>query len=437
MGEPDLAGKRILVLGLGASGRSAATFCAERGATVVVADERKTVSVPEFPRSVSVVLGSIPAREEFDIVVPSPGIPPARYAGATGPVWGDVELAFQALRVPVIAVTGTNGKSTTVLLLEALLRELGFRVRAAGNLGVPALSLVGEALDVAVLEVSSFQLETTETFRPKVGVLLNFSPDHLDRHGSLDAYAAAKARIFAAQGPDDFAVVNGDDPRCVEIARSGSAQRLRFTRADSAADAWWDGDVACLRTAAGVVRIPLSAEDTSRTPRQNLLAALLCLGANGCDPAAAISALPAFEPPPHRLQRVGRPNGVLFVDDSKATNPAAAAAALEALPGPLVWIAGGRDKGLPFADLMRVASQRVRHAVFYGEAGPSLLGAASALTAEFESLFRDAVLRAYAAAEPGDTLLLAPACASFDQFASFEDRGDAFHALARELESSS
>ncbi|NNL84330.1 MAG: UDP-N-acetylmuramoyl-L-alanine--D-glutamate ligase [Myxococcales bacterium] len=431
----ELAGKRVLVLGLGTSGRSAAAFCASRGCEVVAADEKLSEPVSGLPKSVSVVLGRLPDLAGFDLIVPSPGVPPARYAGSDALVWGDIELAFRALQVPVIAVTGTNGKSTTVLLLETLLRGLGRRVRAAGNLGVPALSLVGEALDVAVLEVSSFQLETTESFRPRIGVLLNLSPDHLDRHGTLSAYADAKARLFRRQEPSDTAIVDGDDPRCVALAERGAARLLRFSRSDPAADAWWDGEAACLSATGETIRLEFDEPRWRAMPRQNLLAALLAVQASELDVRAALPALAGFAALPHRLQEVGCVRGVRFVDDSKATNPAAAAAALEATQKPIVWIAGGRDKQLPLGALMESAKRHARRAVFYGEAAAALAAAAAgSFPADCVAEFDAAVTRGFEHARPGDTLLLAPACASFDQFASFEARGDAFRAIARRLE---
>lgn len=437
MQESELAGKRVLVLGLGTSGRSAAAFCAARGCDVVAADEKLSESVVGLPPSVSVVLGRMPELDEFDLIIPSPGIPPERYAGCDAVVWGDIELAFRSLRIPVIAITGTNGKSTTVLLLETLLRGLGRRVRAAGNLGVPALSLVGEALDIAVLEVSSFQLETTESFRPRIGVLLNFAPDHLDRHGTLSAYADAKARLFVRQEASDTAIVDGDDPNCIALAERGEAQLLRFSLRDPTADAWWDGEAACIAAGGAVVRLEFDEPRWRTMPRQNLLAALLAVHAAGLDVRAAVPALAGFEALPHRLQEVRCLRGVRFVDDSKATNPAAAAAALQATTGPIVWIAGGHDKHLPLGPLMEVAKRRARLAVFYGEAAAALSEAAAGnVPSESVASFDEAVVNGFEQATEGETLLLAPACASFDQFASFEARGDAFRAIAERLEKS-
>jgi UDP-N-acetylmuramoylalanine--D-glutamate ligase len=240
----DLDGQRVLVLGAGLSGRSAAAFCAGLGARVTLADEQEIESAPvgvEIHGS-----ASFPDPGDYDLVVPSPGVPPQRYRERARRVWGDIELASRALAVPIAAVTGTNGKSTTVRLLEAMLRSAGLRARAAGNVGEAALDLVGEPLDVAVLEVSSFQLETVDAFRPRVAVLLNLTPDHLDRHGSTERYLAAKARIFENQGAEDVAIVNAD-PALDDLATGLAARVLRFgARGSVEQGACWDGDAVCL-----------------------------------------------------------------------------------------------------------------------------------------------------------------------------------------------
>jgi UDP-N-acetylmuramoylalanine--D-glutamate ligase len=228
----DLAGKRVLVLGLGISGLSAARFCVQRGARVLAADERPAAAISgleQLPSQVEQQLGSpFPDPGAFDLVVPSPGVPRERYARRARRAWGDLELAFRALEVPIVAITGTNGKSTTTLLVEAMLRAAGLRARAAGNLGAPALGLVGEPLDFAVLEVSSFQLEAVEDFCPRVAVVLNATPDHLDRHGSFEGYLAAKARLLAQQGPADTAVLNFDDRAVRGLAEHTRARVVPF-----------------------------------------------------------------------------------------------------------------------------------------------------------------------------------------------------------------
>lgn len=433
----ELAGKKVLVIGLGVSGKSAAAFCAARGAEVLACDERSDVCAAGLPPEVELRRGALPDPAGFDLVVPSPGVPPARYAARARRVWGDVELAFRALPVPVAAVTGTNGKSTTVRLAEAMLRAAGLRARAAGNLGEPALSLVGEPLDVALLEVSSFQLETVEAFRPRVGALLNCRADHLDRHGSFAAYRAAKLRLFARQQPQDFAIVGGDDPQLLaEVARAGRGRLLQFrTGGPVRRGASLDGGALMLQLEGAPLR--LAPGDLPLPPPGpllgNVLAALLIATALGAEPGKALSALADARPLPHRLEEVALRDGVRWVDDSKATNPAAAAAALAAQRGPVIWIAGGRDKGVGFGELRAAQLSGVRALLAIGEAGAELartLG--DRIATETPGCLESAVSRARALARPGDVVLLSPACASFDQFANFEERGARFRSLAQE-----
>jgi UDP-N-acetylmuramoylalanine--D-glutamate ligase len=227
-----------LVLGLGRTGRATAAFLARQGAEVVAADENPDVGVPDDPRVRWICGSPFPDFHGFDVVVPSPGIPPARYAGAPA-LCSDIEIAAEAVPAPVVAVTGSNGKTTTVLLLEAMLRAAGLRAKAAGNVGVPAVELAGQALDVAIFEVSSFQLELCQRLRPSVAVVLNLAPDHLDRHGSVEAYTAAKARVFAHQGEDDWAILNGDDDAVLAMATGCAAKRRLFSLHRAIPDGAW------------------------------------------------------------------------------------------------------------------------------------------------------------------------------------------------------
>lgn len=431
----ELRGQRVLVLGLGLSGQSAAAFCARQGARVVAADERPDAETPELPAGVSLRVGvPFPDPADFDLVVPSPGVPRERYAGSARRAWGDLELAFRALRVPIVAITGTNGKSTTTRLVEAMLRAAGWRALAAGNVGHPALDLPGRPLDAAVLEVSSFQLEAVESFRPRVAVLLNVTPDHLDRHGSLAAYREAKARLFARQQAEDVAILNGDEAWQVEELAPALGARVRFFRERGPVEegAFLDGDALCLRLGGALERFRLDGLPPALAAfRGNLLAAALAVRALGADLAAALGALPLFTSLPHRVEAVLERDGVLWVDDSKATNPGAAAAALAQQRRPVVWIAGGRDKGLPFEALAGPA-ERVRTALLIGESAPAIARAlAGRVPVETVGTLEAAVARAREIAKPGDVVLLSPACASFDQFRDYADRGRRFQELAR------
>lgn len=428
----------VLVLGLARTGRSAAAFLAARGARVVAADERPDADVSGLPPGVEVRLGApFPDPADFDLVVPSPGIAPARYAARARRVLGDVEIAWRALPVPVVAVTGTNGKSTTVHLVAAMLRAAGLRAAAAGNVGRPALELAGEALDVAVLEVSSFQLEAVEAFRPRVAVLLNVSDDHLDRHGSPEGYLAAKRRLFARQGEGDVAILSADDPRVAALAGTLPAERtlLFSARGPCAAGVFVDAGEVALRLEGRTRRLPPPCGALPAPPLlENALAALLAAVSLGADPVRALGALADFRPLPHRMELVGERAGVRFVNDSKATNPGAAEAALRGCAGTVVWLAGGRDKGLGFEALAETAHARARLALLYGEAAGKLEAAlAGRVATERVETLDEAVSRAAAEARPGETVLLAPACASFDQFRDYEHRGERFRACVAAL----
>ncbi len=430
----NLTGQSVLVLGLGVSGRSAAAFCAARGARVLAADERTDLDVSSLPRPVAVKLGApFPDPAEFDLVVPSPGVPRERWARARR-AWGDIELTYRALGVPIAAVTGTNGKSTTVRLVEAMLCAGGLRARAAGNVGDAALGLVGEPLDVAVLEVSSFQLESIDAFRPRVAVLLNVTPDHLDRHGDMAGYLAAKLRLFENQGPEDVAILCDDDAVVAGLERRRFRARAWSwsTRGPVARGACYDAGAIVLRLEAGETRVALDALPPLVGPlRSNALAALLAAVAMGVDPERALTALADFHGLPHRCELVAESGGVRWLDDSKATNPSAAVAAVANLDGPVLWILGGKDKGLDFFELLAAPRERVKRALLIGAAADAIASAlAGKLAFERVETLARAVARAHALAAPGDTVLLSPACASFDQFRDYEDRGRRFRALA-------
>lgn len=438
----ELAGRDVLVLGLGVSGRSVVDHCVRRGARVVAADERPQDRIPEaatLPAGVETRFGEpFPDLARFDLVVPSPGIPLARYAGRAKRAWGDIELCARELSIPIVAVTGTNGKSTVVRLIEALALAGGLRAKAAGNIGIPALELLGQPLDLAVLEVSSFQLESVESFRPRTAVLTNLSPDHYDRHGDMAGYLAAKERIFARQGEGDHAVVNGDDAIARGAKIPAGVERLAFFRdepggADESARgrAWIAGDRIELRRGRRSHSISLADAPYLALQKENVAAALLALASLEdelpIDLEKAASALPGFQGLPHRCVRVAERRGVAWYDDSKATNLGAAARALESMTTPVVWIAGGKHKGADLAPLADSARGRVRVALLIGEAAPELERAlAGVVPCERVGDLATAVARAAEVAEPGDAVLLAPACSSFDQFQNFEDRGRRF-----------
>ena len=445
----ELKDKDVLVLGLGMTGWSAARFCAARGARVVAADERPESAIEDLdslravPGVREVITGApFPDPADFDVTVPSPGVARARYGERARRAWGDIELAGRALAVPIVAVTGTNGKSTTVRLIEAMLGAAGLRARAAGNVGTPVLGLVGDPLDVAVLEVSSFQLEATESFRPNVAVVLNVTPDHLDRHGDLAGYAAAKQRLLAHQLPEDVAVLSFDDPLVRDMAKHTRAEVLpvscRAPIVDTAIRraAWLDTGAVVLRNDGDTTRIDLTAGPLAGAHnRENVLAALAAAWVSGADPHAAARALADFRPLPHRSQLVATLAGLRWVDDSKATNPGAAIRALEGAAGRVIWIAGGRGKDLPFDALADAAQDRVVHALLLGEAAGEIERTlAGRVECERVDDIETAVRRAAAVGQDADVVLLAPGCSSLDQFKSFEERGERFQRAVRSLE---
>jgi UDP-N-acetylmuramoylalanine--D-glutamate ligase len=449
--QPGLFGKKVLVVGLGRSGVAAARLCAARGAQVTVTDkqpaEALTAALAQLPPAAKREVGGHRA-ETFlaaDLIVLSPGVPAlpeveaARKRGAT--VTGELELASWFVDAPIVAITGTNGKSTTTTLCGAMLAANGRPTFVGGNLGVPLAEAVGtpatEQGGACVLEVSSFQLETVESFRPQVAVLLNITPDHLDRHPTLEAYAAAKARIFSAQTPADFAVVNIDDP-LVETAAKGIRSHCVpiSTRRALVVGGWIEGDALCVRLAGGPAEYyPAHLPGlVGRHNLENALAALVAARLAGALPAEARHALVTFRPLAHRMELVGELEGVLFYDDSKGTNVGAVVAALDRFPRPVVLIAGGRDKGASYEPLAKVMKQAGRGAVLIGEAAPKLREVlAPVVPVEIAGSMEDAVAQAATMARSGDAVLLSPACSSFDMFRNYEHRAEVYRAAVRDL----
>jgi len=446
----ELAGRDALVVGLARSGVAAARLLLERGARVTACDARPAAELPEAADlaalGVRLLLAapSLPPLEGAALVVVSPGVPwdrpelvAARRSGVA--VVAELELGFRCLQGTVLAVTGTKGKSTTAAALGAMLREAGDPdVRVGGNIGAALTGMVAGSTGRTrfVLEASSFQLEGTQLFQPRVALLLNLSPDHLDRHGDMGRYAAAKARIFANQRPTDWAVVNGDDPGVLALARAARARLLTFsTQAPPEGDgAWFTADEARLRRDGAEER--LFSRGAIRLPGPHLAADLLAAGAAarlmGAPSAALERAVAGFAGSPHVLELVAELDGVAYYDDSKATNVAAARASLEALGRPVVAILGGRSKGGDFRLLRAPLEREGRAAVLIGEAAPLLAAALEgAVPLRRAAGLEEAVSLAREAARPGDAVVLAPACASFDMFRDYAARGQAFQEIVR------
>lgn len=439
-----VAGRRVTVVGLARSGVAACRLLRALGAEVTGTDAQTADALGPAARGlaaegVRLYLDGHPpeAFEGAELVVVSPGVPTEQSAVAACrrrgvPVIGELELAYRATTADVIAVTGTNGKTTTTALVGALLAEADRPVLVGGNIGRPlAAEALGFPADgIVVAEVSSFQLETVETFRPRVAALLNLTPDHLDRHPSLAAYAEAKARIFMRQTREDWAVVNADDPGATALAGRAPGRVLWFSGMRTVAEG------CCVRD--GWVTLRLGSGEQPVCPveeiflrgvhnLENVLAATACAAWAGVAPARLRAAIRAFRGVAHRLEWVRELGGVAFYNDSKGTNVDATLKALASFRESVVLIAGGRDKGQDFAPLAAAAAGRVKAAVVIGEGRVTLGPALRPVTAVHEAdSMRAAVRQAFALGGRGDVVLLSPACASFDMFRDFEHRGEVF-----------
>jgi UDP-N-acetylmuramoylalanine--D-glutamate ligase len=453
------ARETILVIGLGKSGLACVRVLRMRGATVYATDEKAPEQLNGAVESIESLGAQFVAPDALNTIVGkltsailSPGVPlnsPMVIAvqGGNVPVLGEIELAFRLCKAPIIAVTGTKGKSTTTALIGHLLRSCGKSVRVGGNIGNPLIDEVLDARpsDWVVAEVSSFQLETIRAFKPHVAVLLNVAPDHLDRYHSMDEYAEAKFRIAANQAFDDVFIGNLDDERIasLDVTKSERAIRSRqlwFTLGDRRNNAtiYVHGDDIIYAPISGDPR-PVKVMRKDEIPLagahnvQNVLAALLAAYAVGCTTAALRDAVMRFTAMPHRLERVDEIDGVLYIDDSKSTNPGSAVAALHAYDRPIVLIAGGRAKGTDFVEMGVSIRQRAKALVVIGEAADAIAETAGGVETVRADSMTDAVQKASERAESGDVVLLSPGCASFDMFRSAEDRGEQFRAAVQAL----
>ena len=447
----DLQNKRVLVVGLGKSGVASALFLKERGARVTVSDTKSPEDLrDEIPvlldHGITVETGGHGERtfRGQDLIVVSPGVPvdapPLMQARASGePVIGEIELAAQHLPGPIVAITGSNGKTTTTTLVGDILKAGGFPVAVGGNIGTPAISLVTNATrdTVAVLEISSFQLETIKTFRPQVAVILNITPDHLDRHRTFQTYVDAKARIFENQQESDFAVLNKDDPTCRSLGDRTRAQVVLFSRKQEVQNGAYLHDGKILFRDGVVQReIMLASEIPLKGAHnvENVLAGV-CAGAlMGCQPEQIRQAIVNFKAVEHRLEFVATIRGVDYFNDSKATNVDATIKALESFPRNIHLILGGKDKGSDYTVLNDLLRERVRRVYTIGAAAEKIESHIQGTVEIVHSeTLENAIRRANAVAVAGDIVLLAPACASFDQFQSYNHRGRVFKEVVRSL----
>ena len=446
-----VSGLQFVVVGAGRSGVSLARFLLHRGGKVILTDERPAgfgPEVEELGRSGALLSLGGHDEQQFrraDRVLVSPGVPlhipaiqAARAAGV--PVWGEIEFAYRFLKGTIIGITGTNGKSTTTTLTGLLLQDGGLDAQACGNLGTPLIDMVpgdSESKHYAV-ELSSFQLEGIETFRPDVAVLLNVAPDHQDRYPHHAAYRAAKGRIFENQTPDDRAVLNRDDPETHAFASQLAAHLSLFSRTQIVAEG------ACVEN--GTVTLRQAGRSEPVVPvaelalvgvhnLENVLASVTAAHLCGVSSASMGQTLRRFRGLPHRLEPVAEVDGVRYFNDSKATNVAATLRSLESFAGGVVLILGGKDKGGEFAALLPLIRQRASALVLMGKARETIaaqLGEPAVPTRKVASM-EEAVQAARGLAAPGQVVLLAPACASFDAYRNFEERGEHFKRLVREL----
>jgi UDP-N-acetylmuramoylalanine--D-glutamate ligase len=435
---------RVMVMGLGVAGLATVRDLLRRGFRVAVSEQCAADGIaPEvrsFLDTAGVELETGGHTTAFlagaGMVVPGPGVPlnaPVLVAarGRDIPIRGELALAAGRFPVPVIAVTGSNGKTTVTSLIGELLRASGKRPFVGGNIGTPLLDFFEEPerFDIAVLELSSFQLDLLGDFRPDIGLLLNITPDHLDRHGSLAAYATAKRRLFQGQRPGDTALVSGNDSLAAQTPVPAGVRRLVFGT-DPACAARIDGCRVCIRMESGGEEDAYDLEQTrlhSPVNRLNAAAAILAATVAGCTAEGIAAGLASYVPPPHRMAEVGTVRGIRCIDDSKATNIGALAAALEGCDGPVALIAGGRDKGGDYRLLRDVVQRKVGQLVLLGEAAELMAAALADLAPVIRvGSMAEAVDQALEAAEPGWVVLLAPGCSSFDMFSGYAERGRVF-----------
>jgi UDP-N-acetylmuramoylalanine--D-glutamate ligase len=451
----ELKNKRVLVVGLGRSGVASAIFLQEHGAKVIVSDSKSEVQLQsEVPalldRGISIETGHHGERtfRDQDLIVVSPGVPSdqpqLQHARSLGiPVIGEVELAFRFLQGKVLAITGSNGKTTTTTLVGEILAKSGSKsgkkTLVGGNIGTPVISLAGQSTpdSQTVLEISSFQLESIEQFRPWIAAILNITPDHLDRHHTFQAYVDAKARIFENQRAGDFAILNADDSTCAALKDKIKGSLLWFSRKQPVENgAFLKGEQIIFRQN-GQEQPVLSRGDIQLKGEHNLenvLAAVAMSMVAGCTPQQVRDAVKEFRAVEHRLELVATINGITFYNDSKATNVDATVKALESFPGNIHIILGGKDKGSDYTVLNPLLRERVKRVYLIGAASDKIASHVKNATELVRSgTLERAVRQAFDAAKSGDVVLLAPACASFDQFNSYEHRGRVFKELVRSL----
>lgn len=439
--------KNISVIGMARSGIAAANFLVKQGAHVTLVDgkprEALSAVLEQLSPGVNTVFQSSKPLTGADLVILSPGVDihspdldSARESGTE--IISELELAYRESETPIIAITGTNGKSTTTSLIGYLLEQGGKDVKIGGNIGVPFISLINDQpRDYMVLEISSFQLEGAVEFHPQIGVILNITPDHLDRHKTIERYAELKERIAAHQTGDDVLVLNQDDPRVLRVAEGKHSQKWYFSMSQPVErGCFLTGDLIQFKDGKkeeSVCRIS-ELHQALQWQVENILPSVLVARLAGIDAASIAKTLREFKGLEHRLEWVRSLNGVDFINDSKGTNIGALEKSLNSFDRPVVLIAGGQDKGGDFQSLKPLFKKKVKHMVLIGEARPKIQAVLNgSFGYENADDMDSAVRRAYAQAQPGDVVLLSPACASFDMFRDYEDRGQQFKGCVQSL----
>jgi UDP-N-acetylmuramoylalanine--D-glutamate ligase len=446
----NLQGKKIVIIGMGKTGVATAVFLGAQGARVAVTDEKppgqwngryEQIANEKWLEAGVYDLGILTGA---DLVIPSPGVPPRNEILQAAirkkiPVISEVELAWRFLKTPLIAVTGTNGKTTTTSLLGEILSHAGKKVFVGGNIGNPLIEYAGTGQkdDYVVAEISSFQLQWTDQFHPFVTILLNVTPDHVDYHGSFDEYRRIKTKMFANQQKNDFAILNAEDPAQESMARDIRAQVAWFSSAkEPRRGIYLKGDALVFHAFDGSIeQYPLTMIKIPGLHNvENVMAAIMAARFCGCTRDLIISAVSGFRGLPHRIEFAGEKRGVRFYDDSKGTNVGAVVRALDTFIAPVVLLLGGRDKDGDFETLQPLLKKKVKRVILFGEARErigSLIG--DAVPSEKKQTLREAVMSAYKNAGPGDVVLLSPGCASFDEFKDYKERGNFFKEMVGNL----
>ncbi|MCD6581256.1 MAG: UDP-N-acetylmuramoyl-L-alanine--D-glutamate ligase [Desulfuromusa sp.] len=443
----DFKNKRVVVIGAGLSGQALVRFLVERGATVALSDLRKREQIADLDSlqdfSIRFDLGghSLELFEKADLIAVSPGVPldiePLRRALSCGiPLLGEIEIAAREITVPIIAVTGTNGKSTTTSLIGEIMQAWGKKVFVGGNLGTPLVEACSAEFDGVVVELSSFQLETIDQFHPAIGLLLNLSSDHLDRYPDLQSYYRAKMEIFRNMTATDFVVLNADDPEVCRLTADIKATKVWFSARGRLVEGMVRlGDKLVWNWAGADIKLPLSSFRLSGEHNiENAMAAMIPALLQECPAELAWKAVCSFSGLEHRMQLVRQLNGVAWYNDSKGTNVGSVLKSLSGFSAGVTLIAGGKDKGSDYSLLRPLLEQKVAHLILIGEAAQKMAAELSGsceirLAAGLES----AVQQAYEITASGGAVLLSPACSSFDMFANYRVRGDEFERLVQQL----